>query len=1800
MDSRNINGTHEEKAHSTQQSTSILAKIGIPSDPEPSEIDHQNDTTPGDTPRKQRNLKPSISSQLSFREDDERSEDDDHEKKVDPAWGIKRTDSANILETIHKSSSFPVATVAAREPDSYEVPINTEEQQDEVPATPPLDGRQHEDITREPIQIDQTAAREERTIGLTRETDYFQAEKERFDEGIPLIEHEQHSDHAALFDPLDESAATTADSFFARTNGTDALEQSMSLQRKDTDQVLGTLGVLDRRSDSPPPPADDELRVTKQPSTEPKEITNAFATDSQEEEDPWQAILADDDDGFLVEDADDLLPDSDDEPQLEVSSPRPQVTLPQPQQGSAHARSNASYTPHQPSTAEMSYFSGASPAGLGLQKSPFAPFQPQNLRPTITERAASYVDQNKVGYKSPYDLPVDLAPKPKTRPQRPTPAISNMPPPPPRTTSIGGEKSLQSPFTPATPGFGQPSASVSSPVLLQSPVSRAASVPVRANQPPGKHAATGFFEELPVTARVRPQPASRMSSTQPVQTPYLTAAPSGILNQPQATPLLPPLPPIPQDPYAQYQLQAPEKLDPYSNTAMQAPATSESATANKRYSPAPPTVPGGTRPSPSPRYSPASPSNPGPRYSPAPTAQTGSSQNRYVAQAAPAQTQQFLPRTSSPLAQHRRSVDHATQRSAPDVLPQLPSENMPTASAPVTAMLPPSSALSPGRSTAPTKQPGLPPPRRSQTQSPSQQISKSNYTPRPVVAPNRPQSAFSQMPPLRVARSSGATSTDFGATTSRPVIPDSDFVRPQSDMQLDPLQRWRGSAIMRFGFGGNVVTSFPVHTPRFSAGSTRPQIKVSPGEVRIRSISDVYNLPEHITKFPGPLKGKSKKKDVLVWLSSCITTLDAAVDMQASGSNASKRTHEKVMLWKVVRALVEHDGNLESPQALQSVNAILMPEIYTVDDLSSPQYRGDEGASGIYRPASMSIRNETTDASAMEDLRKALLKGKREDAVWQAVDARLWSHALLLASTLDRKVWRQVVQDFVRQEVKTTGANAESLCAFYEILGGNFEESVDQLVPPSARAGLQMVNTIDATGPSKNALDGLDKWRETLCLVLNNRNPEDQKALVMLSRLLSDYGRVEASHICHIFARSLVVPNIFGGADDPNTGIVLLGADHRNKPSDFHRDSDAILLTEVYEFAMSTLSSGATGISMPHLAVYKLHRANELIDAGLKSEAQAYCDAIASGLRSNTKQSMYYHPLLLGQVEDLSNRLKQAPAQGQSWMQKPTIEKVSGTFFKKMNSFITGEDSDAESKGSARDASEAGPLGNMAGSPSISRNASQSDLYGAYPVPTSVAPTAAGSRYAPNGMSSARSSSELIRGRQSLELQRSPPSTTYMNEVRSSVYAPMMQQQQQHSTYSPLGTSPSGYESQPGLEPSMPVVAEETLATQTLESFEPDMSNPYMTEQSSIQPAFGGYAPPEPQVGLQQSSQPQWGDSFHQEPPTSTYEPHQSSYSAYAPPEDASYVPYQPDPDSENDEAPQPKKRTTMDDDDTDDFPRVSNVPTRAPAAMSAQPDTAEAVRRKANDEAANAAFLAAAAADANRDKENSSANSNKKPGGSWLGGWFGGSKKVDSLDTDSSSGKGGPGKVYRAKLGESKMKLYYDKEKGRWINPENPDAGEKKTIAPPPRSGSVTPGMTGPPPPPPAGSAPPRAVSSPLATAGSSTANSTAAPPLPPLPASRSGTPAYSDDSRPGTSSGSGLNPHTGIAATLPPTTNASLGLASPPPSSSVPRPSSALSTATGLDDLLGGPVGGARKASGKAGARGGRKGRYVDVMAK
>jgi COPII coat assembly protein SEC16 len=1779
---------------------------------------------------------------------------DDDEERLDPAWGIKRMDTSQVLAQVQRSPSFP-DFVSQREKLTVEPPAplamtqserSLQEVEDITGGYSPFAQESGAKSARVEQPLDDAGAGTGRTV-MPDQPLNVESKETRFEEGVPLIQEEPDVQAGApspatrpAADGLFDISEETDDASFFGNHTQDGIgtHQPPSLDRKATADVLQSLHFS--ATDGPDSPAEGSRNFL-----ESAEDNNWFASDDTFEpikdkendiSEMWKAAL--DDDEFLVEDPDDLLPDSasdspssfleslkaeDTNAQEPEDSHPPSNTQSSPglasfatNQPSIHATYQSSqplYAPHQPSTSDMTQSSPTTLGNVGISRPGISSMNSmqQQLQRAAPPKAESFVDQAKGGYKSPYDLPLELS-KPRKRPQVQAPAPpSSMPPPPPRSSSMTSEKppipspaQLQSPFSPTNASFSPHLRSSSSQIASALPPK---APPAAATQAPvARPASTSFFEELPLASRPRPPTGQGRYTPQqnsPVAPPQmLPQSPTSAIHQPPPRSLPPSHPP--PDPYAQYQLQRPERLDPYANVPLQPPPAPVNVAT--RYSPAPAASQVGARPTPSPRYSPAPPAQlsnapPAHRYAsqPAGTTQPPQSRpsppNRYVSQPAStapaaATAHAFQPRTSSPLAHFGRSADPQPTEAFPpsvgndDASASISTRNVERYQSAIMDQPPPSQFQPSGAAPAPGEaalfDSGFQPPRRSQTQSPSKRVPISRLAMANQDNMQRPASVHGQTSPVRTSNPYEFAPPPRTSVRQRGLSQHLDFIPPTGEERHDELKRWKGSPIFRFGFGGSAVSSFPKHVPRYGAGSSVPLIKPTAGEIHIKSVKDISPLQDQVAKFPGPLRSKSKKKDVLNWLSARIAAFEEDENHIASQTQLTdphKRNGEKILLWKIVQTMVEHDGALDGPAGVQKdINLILSPEVHVLDDASATQYAAGSDLTGIYRPADSAAKSEPVDPVAVDTLRKSLLRGEREKAMWHAVDNRLWAHALLIASTLDRSKWREVVQEFVRREVKIMGTNTESLAALYEVFAGNLDESIDELVPPSARAGLQMVSKVNSTGPTRNALDGLDRWRETLSLILNNRSAEDHQALAALGGLLARYGRIEASHICYLFSRTSGRSPIFAGVDDPNATIVLLGADHWSQPSNFSQDEDAILLTEVYEFATSVLSANSQSASIPHLQAYKLQRALVLAETGYTTESQAYCDAISAISKSTTKTSPYYGPQLFEMLEELSRRLKQTPTDSSSWIAKPSIEKVSGSVWNKFHSFVAGDESDAESRGSGKDAAfEAGPFANVSSTPSLSRSGSTTDLYGSSLASATqgIPSTIASSRYAPTSQQFARYSPEALRARSSLDSQRSPPfsnpTQSHPLHDQASSFGPQSYLPTAGSVYQPSGQSPPSnrYQSTPPQtsyipngshenspsRPYRPQRHESYVPTPPLEESVPSYlptppqhPNQESTEaKSDPMPTFGGFTP-SPQPEYQQPLAQSIEDDHTTQPPTQSY--------GYEPPSDTGYVPYEPDPDSNDEKQPDlPQKKSIMDNDE-DDFPHAA-----ASSPSVSNPTDDAAAKRRAADVAADEAFRKAAEEDAKKDKDKAA-----KSKGSWFGGWLG--KKDESLDS------AGEKKVIKAKLGETSS-FYYDENLKRWVNKKDPSSAQAGAkAAPPPPKGPVG------------------AVRGLMPSA--SLPNLNGAPP-------RTRTPDENGSIPPPALNGSPKADLTGPPTSARPPLDAGAtpiggpGLGLVPP----PRPSTASSNASSIDDLLAPPAAGGRRS-----VRGSKKpkgGRYVDLVA-
>ena len=55
--------------------------------------------------------------------------------------------------------------------------------------------------------------------------------------------------------------------------------------------------------------------------------------------------------------------------------------------------------------------------------------------------------------------------------------------------------------------------------------------------------------------------------------------------------------------------------------------------------------------------------------------------------------------------------------------------------------------------------------------------------------------------------------------------------------------------------------------------------------------------------------------------------------------------------------------------------------------------------------------------SALDKIQELLLLGDRRQAYQFAMDGKLWAHAMIIASSIDKDSWKEVVNDFLRSEL---------------------------------------------------------------------------------------------------------------------------------------------------------------------------------------------------------------------------------------------------------------------------------------------------------------------------------------------------------------------------------------------------------------------------------------------------------------------------------------------------------------------------------------------------------------------------------------------------------------------------------------------------------------------------------------------------------------------------------------------------------------------------------------------------------------
>ncbi|KAJ6596911.1 Sec23-binding domain of Sec16-domain-containing protein [Mycena vulgaris] len=899
----------------------------------------------------------------------------------------------------------------------------------------------------------------------------------------------------------------------------------------------------------------------------------------------------------------------------------------------------------------------------------------------------------------------------------------------------------------------------------------------------------------------------------------------------------------------------------------------------------------------------------------------------------------------------------------------------------------------------------------------------------------------------------------------------------------DPLGRTSSRApVFSFGFGGKFLTCF--HGASMNTGFDVALSARNSTGIHIRQLNKIIPpsaLEVSSASFPGPLfsdpgtpttglvrttasaQSKAKKARLVKYLTDRAEEISQAIGYLHIGSAEGRQAEGKLVLVNLLKILVENDGRLSgTPQIDTAVRAALVPKLEIPGGASAeapgnPQPLGFSSIGDIPRPlvdplagAPYSDPNEapiTTSIlrpSALDKIQDFLLRGERRKAYHYALDEKLWAHAMIIASSIDRDAWKETVNEFLRTELGakdnrprgTTSLMApsadssqsltngrEGLRVAYSLFSGQGSASVQELVPqnllsratgrlqlPAASHMTPMTPNFAAPALANNIpAQSLAGWADTVAMMLSNPLTADTSAaLTALGDQLLSHQWVEAAHACYLLSPQT---SPVGGIGNPSARIVLLGSRSPQVWPSFYKDSDPVIFTEILEFALS-LAPPVKGqdpfYGLPHLQAYRFIRAMALAELGELQLASRYCEAITT---SFSRGSPYFTGALLDQLKALTDRIVGLDHSDKSgfWKSTPSLDTIGRFLEGRFTKLVTGDvDPATPTEELTKPADpKAGPFSQYSTISSATSSASPSPQPSLYNLNSQ--PVRSGSAMGQSGLKSQAPIDRASSAMDHVRRRPSPPAPRIASaNASTTTFAQAPSFGQAYNNYSPNPYSPSMNTPRPSTESTHDEDTGQEVSWWGSSSYANDSANQtpmaatFMQVDSGISSSSDGF------ISLMDNA----------------------SYSVA------------PTAQAKGDT----QRSSAADEEDEDDLGFGNSK---------------RALKKEKEEEAPPPASTAAAAPARPDIKPAPAAAS-----GSWLGRLW-------------RRSEASPGPV-KASLGEE-TSFYYDKELKRWVN-KKAGAEDAKPAAPPPpppsRPQTASPGMTGPragnatPPPPPARSA--------------------------------------------------------------------------------------------------------------------------------
>ncbi|KIM29016.1 hypothetical protein M408DRAFT_16038 [Serendipita vermifera MAFF 305830] len=600
------------------------------------------------------------------------------------------------------------------------------------------------------------------------------------------------------------------------------------------------------------------------------------------------------------------------------------------------------------------------------------------------------------------------------------------------------------------------------------------------------------------------------------------------------------------------------------------------------------------------------------------------------------------------------------------------------------------------------------------------------YTPAVAAAPEPPAPTF--------VAPGGA---QYAAVSQAPPTQGNYAPSPSLLGTNDPLGRASVRApIFSFGFGGRVVACFHT-TPgatnfAFDGAGGIGMIPPRPSTALVvKTLKDciapsAYDVT--CAGFPGPLFGdvgpggassvlttagaatKAKKAAIATWLDAAIKEAEEGVVYAGAAlpqAGTASKAEGRLVLMKLLKIWVENDGKVSGSPAIDDAvkTALLGPaEAPTtlggaaVPSFGVPAFYGGEPAHAS-RDSSITYQVKGSSLDRLQDL---LTRGERRAAYQFALDEKLWSHALLISSSMDKEAWKEVAHEFIKAELNLSAdqsaSGRESLRLAYGLFAGDGPEAMKLLVPPTSFgiSGVQMHSRASSGGlsnldsPVANATAVPEQtwmqWKKLLAATISNQPVGDTTPTTALGDFLLSNNWVDVAHCCYLLAPAT---SLLAGASTPGVRTVLFGSANPSKFSTFHTSLQPIILSEIAEYAKSLVPpvKGQEPFQgLQHLQAYRLWYAACLAEMGEVVLAKRYTDAINATVRMSTRGSPYYTATFIEQLEELHDRLVEAPHadKTKAWISKPSVRSLNEWITGGLEKLIQGDEAppkDAQAQG---------------------------------------------------------------------------------------------------------------------------------------------------------------------------------------------------------------------------------------------------------------------------------------------------------------------------------------------------------------------------------------------------------------------------------------------------------------------------------------------------------------------------------------